>query len=85
MRKMQPSETAWFGLVVYALAYDIWAWRNNKKTMSIQFGDWLATPQGRKACIIVWTTLTAHLFWGLPLPGQTKLKIAATKQRKWNS
>lgn len=42
--------------------------------MSIQFGRWLQSEHGRKIAITGWGILTAHLFYSVPLPGQTVLK-----------
>lgn len=73
-RKLTYGEKAWAGLTLYVLAADAVAWRRDKDTMSVAFGCWVQTPHGRAACAAVWGLLTAHLWWSVPLPGQTVLK-----------
>lgn len=73
-RKLTPAEKCWLGLGVYVLAADIFLWRTENDTMSIQFSRWLQSPQGRSLCYLATGGMVMHLFWGLPLPLQTQAK-----------
>lgn len=78
MRPISPAEKAWIALGCYILAADVYLWRKNVETMSVQFEHWLQTPMGRLACVAGTATITAHLWWGLPLPAQKQLRHICT-------
>lgn len=78
-RKITYGEKAWAGLASYVVLADVLAWRKDKDTMSVAFGNWVQTPHGRAACAAVWGLLTAHLWWSCPLPGQTALRNKVVK------
>jgi hypothetical protein len=46
--------------------------------MSVCFGTWLQTPRGRLFCAAGAGALAAHLFWSVPLPGQTRFRQLVT-------
>lgn len=74
MKRLTPAERAWLGLGVYILAADVFLWRTQCDTLSIQFGRWTQSRQGRSICILATAGMVAHLFWGLPLPLQTQAR-----------
>jgi len=74
MARLSHAEKAWLGLGLYVLAADVALWRSDNDTMSIQFGRWIQSKQGRALCILGTTGMVAHLFWGLPIPLQTQAK-----------
>ena len=82
--KLSPATKFWLGLVGYIVVADASLWRRQHDTMSVQWGTWLQSPKGRAACIAVWGGLTAHLFLGMPLPGQKTLKsvVVGTRRNK---
>jgi hypothetical protein len=75
--KLSPGEKFWIGLGGYILAADMILWRRGHKSMSQEFGRWIQSPMGRKVAICFTAGLIAHLFWELPIPGQTQLKKIA--------
>jgi hypothetical protein len=81
---LSPGEKFWVGLGAYVLAADVLLWRNDKATMSQEFGRWLQTRHGRYACAGATAFLVGHLFLELPIPGQTNLKKVATYRRNGN-
>lgn len=76
--KLTSATKFWIGLVGYVLLADGILWRRGHHTMSVQFGKWVQTRRGKLTCGAIWGGLTAHLFWSMPLPGQTTLKKVAT-------
>lgn len=76
MRKprVSPAEKFWIGLAVYVLGADVYLWRNDHDTMSIQFGDWLKSRNGRALCIAATAGMVIHLFYGMPLPLQRQMR-----------
>lgn len=72
--KFTPAEKAWLGLGFYILGADVVLWRTSKDTMSIQFGKWIETKPGRMVCLLATAGMAAHLWWGLPLPFQARLR-----------
>lgn len=74
--RIAPATKFWVGLGAYILGADTFLWRRKHDSMSIQWGNWLQTPRGRTTCVVVWGTLTGHLFLGIPLPGQERFKTA---------
>jgi hypothetical protein len=82
MKRLSPAARFWIGLGAYVLFADGFLWRRQHNTMSVQWGTWLQTPKGRYACIAAWAGLTAHLFLGMPLPGQKTLKSVMIGTRR---
>ena len=76
--KLTPAEKFWIGLGVYVLVADGFLMKKGHHTMSVCFGTWLQTPRGRLACAAGAGALIAHLFWSVPLPGQTKFRQLVT-------
>lgn len=76
--KLTPAEKFWAGLGVYVLVADGILMKRNHETMSVCFGRWLQTPRGRLACAGGAGALAAHLFWSVPLPGQTRFRQLVT-------
>lgn len=80
MRKPTTGELGWVGLAAYVIAVDSYAWMNqckgncDEETMSMSFGRWLQKPSSRIVTGAAWAIVTGHLFFSLPLPGQTTLK-----------
>lgn len=79
--KLSPGEKAWIGLGAYVLTADIILWRTDNDTMSIQFGKWLDSDRGKALCFLATAGMIAHLFWSLPIPGQTNLKKIVTYKK----
>lgn len=77
-RKLTPAERFWIGLVVYTLGADAYLMKKEHATMSVCFGTWLQTPKGRLFCAAGAGALLAHLFWSVPLPGQTSFRQLVT-------
>lgn len=77
-RKLTPAEIFWVGLGAYILMADGILMNKNHATMSVCFGTWLQTPRGRLCCAAGAGALIAHLFWSVPLPGQTKFRQLVT-------
>lgn len=77
-RKLTPAEKFWVGFGVYVLAADGFLMNKGHDTMSVCFGTWLQTPRGRLFCAAGAGALAAHLFWSVPLPGQTKFRQLVT-------
>lgn len=83
--KPTTGELGWLGLVVYVVAVDSLAWRQQCKgkecgeTMSVAFGKSLQHPYARIGTLAAWGVVTAHLFWSLPLPGAKSLKKFVTR------
>lgn len=82
MKKLSPATKFWGGLVAYVLFADGLLWRQQKDTMSVQWGTWLQSTKGRTVCVVSWAALTAHLFFGMPLPGQRTLKSVVVGKRR---
>lgn len=82
MSRLTPGEKFWIGLGVYVLAADMILWRKGHHSMSQEFGKWIQTKNGRRVCIALTAGMVSHLFWEVPIPGQTKLKQIATYTRK---
>lgn len=78
MRKITVGEWGWAGLFLYVVAVDTQAWRHKNESMSCAFGRHLQSTKGRLWCAAIWGGLTLHLFYSLPIPGQTKLKTLVT-------
>lgn len=81
-RKVCPADWAIMGTLIAPIVFDIWAWRKDCNTVSIRFGEFLTDPKSRAVATVIWIGITAHLFSGLPLPGQKTLKIVVTRKRK---
>lgn len=73
-RKMSYGEKGWIGLAAYVIFVDALAWAHDQETMSVSFGKWLQNPRSRRLTGAAWAIVTLHLFYSLPLPGQTTLK-----------
>lgn len=71
---MSPAEKFWIGVGAYILAADVYLWRHDHDTMSIQFGNWLKSRNGRAACSAATTAMVIHLFYGMPLPLQSQAR-----------
>ena len=62
---------AWIGIltliVLYVVAYDVWALHTNHRTMTGQFRDWLIGPVAGPVIAGLWTGLfiglTFHFVW----------------------
>lgn len=75
---LSPGEKVWLGLGAYILTADAVLMKMDHPTMSVCFGTWLQTPRGRLFCAAGAGALAAHLFWSIPLPGQTKFRQLVT-------
>ena len=74
MSKLTPAEKFWVGLGLYILSADTYLWRKDCDTMSVCFGDWLKTKQGRAICAAATVGMVTHLWVGVPLPLQAQMK-----------
>lgn len=79
--RLTVGEWGWLGLVTFIVAVDTHAWRCKDETMSVAFGRWIQTPRGRAVCVGTWGLMTAHLFWSVPLPYQTKMKALVVQSK----
>lgn len=77
-RKLTPAEKFWIGLGAYVLIADGILMKKDCATLSVCFGTWLQTPKGRLCCAAGAGALAAHLFWSVPLPGQTTFRQLVT-------
>jgi hypothetical protein len=75
---LEHGEKFWIGLVAYVVLADAYLMKKDHHTMSVCFGTWLQTPRGRLFCAAGAGALIAHLFWSVPLPGQTKFRQLVT-------
>lgn len=57
---------SWAGLACYVIAYDVWAIKTNRQTLSAAFYKAVANPSGRYGVILAWAYLSGHLFKILP-------------------
>lgn len=64
--KSTAGTRAWVGLALYVSAYDIWAATTRHETLSMAFYKAIQHPVKRFPTIVVWATLTAHLFKFIP-------------------
>lgn len=55
--------SGWLATAATVAVYDLWAVLSGRATMSAAFWHWLDHPRGRVVCVIVWSGLTAHLFF----------------------
>ena len=60
--RINSGTKAWLGLVGYVLAYDLYAIRSGRQTLSAAFYEALRHPQRRWLVIAAWAYLTGHLF-----------------------
>lgn len=65
-KRLTPGGQAWIGLVIYIAAYDLWATRTGRDTLSMAFYNSIRHPVRRWPVIVIWSYLTAHLFKFLP-------------------
>jgi hypothetical protein len=82
MNRFSPATKFWLGLIGYVVVADGFLWRRQHDTMSVQWGTWLQSPKARTICVLAWSGLTAHLFLGMPLPGQKTLKTVVVGKRR---
>lgn len=59
---LNSGSKAWLGLLTGILAYDLYAIRYGKQTLSTAFYEALEHPRRRWLVIVCWLALTAHLF-----------------------
>lgn len=63
---MSEADTAWSGLVLYVVLYDIFAGLTGRETLSSSFYRALGHPTHRYPLITVYSYLTLHLFHLIP-------------------
>lgn len=80
MTKHGPG--AWLGLAAYVAAYDYYAIKNDKETLSAAFGRSLANPVSRWPTIVVFTLLSKHLLLPHVLP---QIDPFARLAEKWRN
>lgn len=59
---LNSGSKAWLGLLTGILAYDLYAIRYGKQTLSTAFYEALEHPKKRWVVIACWSILTNHLF-----------------------
>lgn len=64
--KYRKAGPGWFLLAGYVAAYDLWAIRTNRETLSSAFLRAVQHPINKWPTIFVWAGLTAHLFNIMP-------------------
>lgn len=63
---LSEGDRAWLGLLGYVVAYDMWALRTGRETLSASYYNALTSSMRRYPTVVVWVYLTAHLFRLLP-------------------
>ena len=65
----------WWGMTLWIVLWDMWAWRTNHQTMTVAFKKLTQTPLGRVVLTVVWGALTLHLFTEKADPHQIARKL----------
>lgn len=79
------ASLAWSGLVAYVLAYDYYAIKNGKKTMSAGFAQCLDHRGWRIAVLAAWFMVTKHLAFNDVGRKYDPIQLAADKMRgRWH-
>jgi hypothetical protein len=73
---------AWAGLAAYIAAYDYWAIKNDKETLSSAFGRSMKHPVARIATITVIAQLLKHLLFPNWYPQVDPLRAIAERLRQ---
>lgn len=58
------STPAWITLTAGVVAYDLWALRTGRESLSAGFYRAITHPKARWPVIVAWAYLTVHLFVG---------------------
>jgi K+-sensing histidine kinase KdpD len=61
-KTITTGDRAWLALLTYVVAYDIFALRSGRETLSQAFDRALAHPVRSPLTIATWAALTMHLF-----------------------
>lgn len=72
---------AWLGLGIYVLAYDYWAIRTSRETLSEAYGRSMAHPIYRLPTLLISTTVLKHLMAPRLLPQTDWLGYIANRWR----
>ncbi len=81
MKNSHEAKLGWACLVMYIIAYDIWAMKHSKRTLSQGFTGTMDTKLGRLSLISVWAIVTKHLLFSKVLPKLDAIGWAASKYR----
>ena len=57
-----PASFGWTAVAAVVIAFDTWAIRRNKETLSSAFWRAQGNPVGMAALSVIWGSLTYHLF-----------------------
>ena len=57
---------AWMIMAAYIIAYDVFAMRTSRSTLSATFYKFSSSKLGRPSLILFWFYLTSHLFRWIP-------------------
>ena len=63
---LNSGTKAWLGLVTYIAAYDVYAAKTGRETLSSAFYAAIKHPINRWPVILIWAYITAHLFKWIP-------------------
>lgn len=64
--RLEHAEMGWVMLFGYVAAYDLWAIKTKRESLSHAFYRGVQHPKKRWITIWAWGTLTAHLFNIIP-------------------
>jgi len=62
--RTSEGDNAWLAILAWAVAYDVWAIRTCRETLSQSFARALDAPTRRRVTAVVWVGLVVHLFTG---------------------
>ena len=83
-KRAREATYAWAGLAAYILAYDAYALKKNKQTLSKGFTNGMATWKGRVALVLIWAAITKHLVFSKFHPEFDIIGLAANKvSERW--
>ncbi len=66
VRRLESGTPGWAGLVGFIASYDAYALKTNRETLSGAFHRSIKHPWKRWPVVLLWATVTAHLFHFIP-------------------
>lgn len=79
------AKIGWAAIFIYVAAFDIWAIKTDRPTLSKEFGEAMASPSGKIIGIGMWAILTNHLLLSKWTKKIDPIQIGANRLRKrWN-
>lgn len=78
------AKIGWAAIFLYVAAFDVWAIKKSKPTLSKEFGDAMTTRSGKVIAVGTWVILTSHLLLGKYTHKIDPIQIGANRLRhKW--